>query len=300
MVSPVSINLAVFFSVAMFSWWIYVTGHITTLGDIIKSGFSPDFFIHAPTEVIAYLNTVPIFELLFNQLGLFLFFSISLIGFFYMISRKYSNSTMINYAIAGIVPLAIGFFSLVIGTYIIPDRWWYFSQILLAVSVSISLIMLYNSMKSRFAKPIFLVLITIFISFLMIMSPEANVDNPIFSPNTGVRLAMTESEMTGTTFFMEKSVHTLLLDSDFSNVVANYYYLHNPKIEPLDSYLLKGQFNISDRTIILRNILVDEPFRLFGQPYKLNYDPKQSMENQGLSCIYDCKSISCFFKGVKD
>lgn len=301
MVSTVSINFAVFFSVAMFSWWIYVTGHINTLGDIISIGFSPDFFIHAPNEVIAYLTTVPLFELLFNQLGMFLFFSISLIGFFYMISRKYSNSTTINFAIAGIVPLAIGFFSLVIGTYVIPDRWWYFSQILLAVSVSISLIMIYNRMKYKFAKPIFLVAITLLLSFLMIMSPEANIDNSTFSPNTSVRLAMTESEMTAATFFIEKSVSTLSLDSDYSTVVNNYFILNNTRIEQLDNYLLQGQFNISEKTIILRNVIVDKPFRLFGQPFKLNYNPKQVIENQGLSNIYNCKSVYGFiFKISKD
>jgi hypothetical protein len=294
MVSPVSINLAVFFSVAMFSWWIYVTGHIKTLGDIISIGFSPDFFIHAPNEVLTYLTRVPIFELLFNQLGMFIFFSISLIGFFYMVSKKYGNSTTMNYAIVGIIPLSIGFFSLVIGTYVIPDRWWYFSQILLALSVSISLIMVYNRMRYRFVKPIFLTLMTIFLSFLMIMSPEANIDNPIFSPNTGVRLAMTESEMTAASFFVEKSVSTLSVDSDYGNVIYNYFISNNPKIEPLDNYLLKGQFNISGRTIVLRNIIVDKPFRLFGQPFKLNYNPIHIIENQGNSNIYNCKSVYGF------
>ena len=292
--SIVSLNIAVFFSVAMFSWWIYSTGHIHTLGDIIKIGFSPDFFIHAPQEVIGYLTTVPIFEQLMNQLGMFLFFSISLIGFFYMISKKHGNTITINYALIGIIPLTIGFVSLIIGTYVIPDRWWYFSQIFLSLSVAIALIIIYNRVKYQFSKSILLIFITVFITFMMIMSPDANIDNAVFSPNTGVRLAMTESELTAASFFIEKSIDTLSVDSDYSNVFINYFNLSDKKLELLDFYLLKGEFNLSRRIIILRYLTIEKPFRLFGQPFKLNYNPKLVIENEGYSSIYDSKSISFY------
>ena len=81
----ITINIVAFFSVAMFSWWIYVSGHINTLSDLVRMGFSEEIFVKAPNEIIGYMDTVPILEQLFNQIGMFLFFSISLIGFFFMI-----------------------------------------------------------------------------------------------------------------------------------------------------------------------------------------------------------------------
>ncbi len=155
-------------------------------------------------------------------------------------------------------------------------------------------------MKYQFAKPIFLVVITIFFSFLMIMSPEANLDTPIFSPNTGVRLAVIDSELTAASFFIEKSESKILSDSDYITMISNYYILNSTKIFQLDDYLLNRQFNFSERSIIIRNTIIDKPLRLFGQPFKLDYNPKVILENQDFSDIYEGKSISCFFKGSKD
>jgi len=296
MEKSVTFNLVAFFSVAMFSWWIYATGHIKTLTDIIKVGFSEDIIINVPKEIIGYVATTPFFEQLYNQLGTFLFFSISILGCFYMISKKYGNSSTLNFAIVGLIPLTIGFFSLIFGLFTIPERWWYFSQILLVIPVSLGFILLYNKIKNKYTKPLFLLFLTIFFSFIIITGSMANVDNHMFSPNTGVRLALTESEITGAVFFSEKSVKPLLLDHDYSIILTNYYSLNDKRVKSLDSSLLTGEFSPGGGTIVIREEIVNRPFRLFGQPFKLNYDPKQVLENQGFSKIYDSNSVFGFYR----
>ena len=290
----VTINIAVFFSVAMFSWWIYASGHINTLADMIRAGFHETFFVNAPNAVIGYISTVPVSEQIFNQLGIFLFFSISFLGCFCMISKKYGNFSTIRLAVVGMTPLAIGFISLIFRYSVIQERWWYFSQILLAIPVAMAFILLFAKINSKSLKTIFLFFLTVLLSFLMITSPMANVDNRTFSPNTDVRLAFTESEITSVAFFSEKSVKPLLLDSDYSGILTNYYSLNGERVRSLDTSLITGEFGRGG-TIVIREEIVGRPFNLFGQPFKLNYDPKQALENQGFSKIYDCSSVFGFY-----
>ena len=295
----VTINMAIFFSVAMFSWWIYASGHIEKLADIVRVGFQETSFVHAPQEVIIYLATVPVSEQIFNQLGSFLFFSISFLGCFYMISRKHGNFSTLNAAVVGMTPLAVGFFSLIFGYFTIQERWWYFSQILLAVPLAIALLLLCGKIRNRSLKPIFLIFLTIFISFLMVMSPTANLDNHTFSPNTGIRSALTESEITTAAFFVEKSIGTLSSDYDYftnpsSSILINYYDLNYSKIKSLDTAFFTRKFDNMSSIIVIREQILNKPFRIFGQPFKLNYDPRKALDEQGFSRIYDCNSVFGF------
>lgn len=112
-----SLSLAVLFSAMMFGWWIYVSGHISTLARLLEWGFNIDigFFGKSPQQVLGYLETIPFSEQLFNNIGMFIFFSLSIIGCFFMISKKHGNSKSFVMACIGITPLAIGFFSLITG-----------------------------------------------------------------------------------------------------------------------------------------------------------------------------------------
>ena len=65
--------------------------------------------------------------------------------------------------------------------------------------------------KIKKFKPVFLIGFIIILSFLMVMSPWANLDNPILCQNTGVRYGLIESELTGYNMFnkvFNKSIRT--------------------------------------------------------------------------------------------
>jgi hypothetical protein len=293
----VTINMAAFFSVAMFSWWIYGSGHINTLADFIQAGFRASNLIFAPKEVTEFILKVPQIEQIFNVIGLFLFFSISVIGCFYMISKKYGNALTLSFSIIGITPLAIGFISLITGYYLIPERWWYFSQILLAIPISLTFILLCNKIKRKSLKTLFLFFLITFLTFAMIISPTANLDNRIFSQNTGLRSALTKSEITAASFFAEKSAATLSSDFDYftnpsSSILINYFNINSTRIKSLDQSILTRKFDRNYSIIVIREEIITQPFRIFGQTYKLDYNLKKSLEIQGFSVIYDSNSVS--------
>lgn len=298
---PITLNICLFFSITMFAWWIYVTGHIHVLADLIKLGFSPEFFIRAPSIIYDYSNNVPFFEQLFNLSGRFLFFSLSLIGCFYMVSKRYGNSLSILMVIFGVVPLVIGFSTQIIGLAVIQERWMYFAQIFLVIPLTISFLLIYNYIKRKSLKKIFLFTLTIIFTFVLITNPSVNMDNHFFSPNTGIRLTFTESEINAASFFVEKSMTNLSSDFDFftnpsSSVPINYYFLNGSRIIPLDSSLLNKKFDLDRSVIVLRQEILNRPFRLFGLPYKLTYNPKQVLFNQNFSTIYDCNSVYGFYR----
>lgn len=298
---PIPFTIVTFFSVIMFSWWSYASGHMKTLIDLIKWGFNPNIFanVNVPIEILEYMNTVPILEQLFNQLGMFLFFSLSFIGCFYMLSERHSNSNTFTMVVAGFFPLAIGFLALITGHSVIQERWWYFGQILLALPLAITFLLLCSSIKNKFAKSFSLFTLTIFLSFIMIMSPTANIDNHSFSPNTGIRAAPTEAELITATFFVQNSAGNLSSDYDYftqrsSSIPSNYYGMNYSRIKSLDECLHTGEFEHNRSIIVIREEIVNNPFRIYGQPFKLNYNPKQSLNEQYFSKIYECGSVSGF------
>lgn len=296
---PVSLTISLLFTVAMFGWWTYASGHITTLADLIKWGFSIDYFGHTSEEILKYAATVPIPEQIFNNLGMLLFFSLSFVGIFYMISKK-GNSFSFAEALVGFTPLALSFFSLITGHTIIEHRWWYISQILLAIplAVAIMLIGMWKGKNSRFVS-IFSFVFVVFLTFLMIMSPSANVDNHVFSPNTGVRYAYTESEMVAASFFAHNSVGIISSDFNYcinpsSSIFSNYYNVSRDRILSLDESLYTQNF-IQDGSIkIIRGEIVDRPFCLAGALYRLSYDPNVILSSSGFNKIYDNSAVTAY------
>jgi hypothetical protein len=216
-----------------------------------------------------------------------------------MISLDYGNILTFKIALVGLTPLIIGFFSLIFGYFILPERWWYFSQILLTIPIAVAFLLFCNIFKKKSLKPVFPFFLTIFISFIMILSPNANFDNHIFSPNTGVRSALTEAEITAAAFFIEKSTDSISSDYDYfvnpsSSILINYYGLSYDRIRSLDISLLKDEFFENDKIIVIREEIVKRPFRLSGQVYKLNYDPIKSLDIKGFSKIYDSTKVKGF------
>lgn len=286
----VTLPIITFFTVSMFAWWTYASGHITALVRLIQWGFSADFFLQGYGEVIEYIATIPLSEQLFNQLGMFLFFAISFIGCFYMLSKKGTSHTFIM-AVVGITPLAIGFFSLITGHSVIEHRWWYFSQILLALPLAIAFFLLSEIIKSKYAKAFFLSIFTIFLAFFMIMSSIANLDNHNFSPNSRVRFALVESELQSIETTSELWNKTIGGDLYYADGAATLGYNTTSICEQL---YIKNFTKSDDVLLSIREEIITKPFWLFTTIYKLDYDPKQMLMEQKYSRVYDCRSVTVY------
>lgn len=278
-------TICILFSIGMFAYWSYISGHILTLANFIKLGFInplPDWGYQS-------LSHLPLWEQMFKYIGLFLFFSISFIGCLYMISKQFRNSNRFISTIGWIVILCLAFFPLIIGKDIITGRWFYFSQILMAIPLSLSLLLINGIFKNQLIKGLLMSISIFFLSFLLIMSPAANIDNRFFFPNSGVRYAFTESEL--------QAMETI--SEIWNGTVGGDWYIHLPyeiqlnlKFAKIDDSLYSGNFSeMQGLLIIIREEILNHTFYSPGRGIiKLNYNPYLSLEKQNFSLIYNCGS----------
>lgn len=287
-------TICILFSIGMLAYWSYISGHILTLANLIKLGFYNPFLKWSYQS----LSYVPLWEQIFTYLGPFLFLILSFIGCFYMMSKQFRNSNRFAITIGGIVILCLAFFTLITSKDIIVSRWYYFSQILLVIPLSLSLFLLDGIFKNRLIKGLLMSISVFALSFLLIMSPATNIDNHFLSPNSGVRYAFTESEMSGASFFARNSIGKM--SSDFLyiscriNIFANYYNVSYDRILSLDNSLYSGNFKRDGSINIIRREIVERPFSLAGGIYRLDYDPNIVLTNSGFNKIYDSYAITAY------
>ena len=287
------------FTVMTFAWWTYASGHLKSLGSLIRWGFSVDYFVKTPVEFFNYAVHVPLKEQVFNNLGIYLFFVTSLIGVLYMISRK-GNGLMFSLAAIAVAPLATVFLSFVLGTEIISTRWFALAQLLLSIplAVAIYLIVTWKPRRSL----IFQCLMTGFVivlSFLMIMSTPANIDNHMFSQTTGVTYAYTQSEMVASEFFAKNTVGVISSDANYctnpsSSVFIHAYGINQGHLLCLDDSLISGKFNYDGSVKIVRSIWFHEPMIKGGLSLPVRPDLNNYLSNLGFNSIYVNPTTSGF------
>lgn len=292
--SKVPFILSLVFSTMMITFWIYITGDMKALVKLISINFDKEVFISKATIEAGeiFVKTVPLHEELFNFVGTFAFFSLSYIGLFYMISDGDKNKLI--FAPVTFFPLAIGFFSLISESAVLDHRWFFLAQILLSIplGVSIGIIYLTLNLPQRTHLLLFLVFVC-FISFILIMSPEANKDNNIFSPNSVYRPALIESEIYSINRINMLYPATLGADGYFRGVLSFLSIDH--KIIGIDSHLQRGIFLEGDiNNFLIREDINKKGFKLYGGPYRLTYDLVKTFERDRFSKTFNSKSIAIY------
>ena len=294
----VPLSIPITFTIAMLAWWTFASDSIGILVDLIRSGFSIDFFEYTPAEFQYYATPIPFGEQLFNDLGMYLFFSFSLIGLFYMVSRKGSSST---FAIAwvGIIPLIISFVSLISGHTVIEQRWWYFAQILLSIPLAVTIYLLGTIRKDEWFLYLYNLMFgfVVVLSFFMIMSPIANVDNHIFSPITGYTFNYTQSEVVASEFFALRTVSALSSDYYYCASPSGSVFIHEHQITRerllnLDGSLIFGKFEHDESIKILRSKFYQESLKNGGFRFRIRPDLNAYMSNSGFSNIYNNSAVT--------
>lgn len=294
----ISFSLLTFFIVAMFGWWIYASGHITTLAKLIKWGFSIDIFNKTPLEIMSYYTRVPFQEILFSNMSLILFFSFSIIGCLFMLSDKAGKKKHDSFLFAciGLTPLIVGFFSLISGHAVIEERWWYLAQILLAIPVGLAIILICSITNKKVPK-VFILCGSIFVlTFIMILNPNANIDNNMFMNNSSSRNAVYDSELQSLKTISSVWDGAIGGDGYFSNTVMQYL---GYRYKCIDDMLWDEDFNNCDDCIILvREAIIDKPFQLYNSSYQLKYNPKTMLDQSAFVKIYDCNTVTGYQQGV--
>jgi len=293
--ATMSVLLPIVFTLAMYSWWDYATGHTKTLAKLIEWGFSKDVFIMDGAAKVSsvYTSVIPITEQIFNQFGMFLFFATSFIGIFYLLSQK--DTRCFVFALIGLIPLAIGFFSLIFGFGVIEHRWWYFAQILLSVPLAATIGLLLKAWTAHNAKIIasgLLFAVSLF-TFLLIVSPSANADNAMFSPNTLVRSSLTESELHSISMVSGMYPGEIGTERYITNVVS--FLPIDIKLTVIDENIFTGDYSrLNQGDVLIREHIKGNTFKLFQGPYRLDYDLGQRIERQGYSKTYNANSVTIY------
>lgn len=308
----ITLGIAMFFIVAMFAWWIYASGHITTFAGLMEWGFSIDYFarggvysgIQAP-----YIYNVPLLELIFNIIGLYLFFGFSLIGCFYMISEKVKNQYNFNYAVGGIAIIGIYLFAIVSGSQSIAFRWPYFTYVMVSIPLAVSLFLVSMKLRKNYLKALFVVTIVAALSFSMIMTPIANMDNPLFKDTAVRRGAYTESELQAFETISKLTDKNIGTDRDVAGHLIRLPHF-SERLFSIQKCLYTKDFfydlpfwreneyvrgNYQNSITMVRKEISHSTITVRGHSFiKLDYSPEQILTEEGFSRIYESGSVSAF------
>lgn len=263
----ISLLIPIGFIVAMFAWWSYITSNLGELARFISYDFSL-----ARGENLYQTSTLPYFETIFAYIGTYLFLTFSIIGIFYMISRKGNRSTF-TLAILACIPLCISFIAYVTNSEIIGYRWHYISEILMSIPLALALIIVSGKkLKKPFLHYLFMFLFIVSLSFFSVMDYYGNNDNHFLIPNKGISNFYTEAEMVGSNFFAEKSTGMILSDINYaynpsSSLFEHFYGINRDRLAVLDFEMQSGKLPYEDSIKILRLRYLSDYQRIVGQSF---------------------------------
>ncbi len=295
----INLSFVILFLISMMGWWTYATGHIVMLAELLKWGFSVDYFNNAtntPKEIIAaYVNRVPLKEELFTNMGILLYFSLSILGFFYILLKR--NETLSTFATIAMIPLIITYISQYLQLATIEVRWWYVAEILLSIPVAITSIVIFERYKSngKAFLAFFIFAFIIIITLIMILNPDANIDNNYFTPNTGMRYALSESEISSIEM-VSKLWHMGIFSDEF---ITGDLKWEGYDIKPFCNEIYKRNLSeLKDGFVLIRSDIIGKQFKVFSTIIRLNYNIIYELDNLTFSKVYDCKSVSGFIKAT--
>ncbi len=123
----------------------------------------------------------------------------------------------------------------------------------------------------------------------MIMSPPANSDNLSFSPNSHMRFSPTEAELESIMTLMDKWDGPIKTDEYFAGSQKFQY----PQVSAFCQQIYSNDYlSLRDHIIVIREVTVGRPFKIFSSINKLDYDLNAKLGGLGFSRIYDSNSGS--------
>lgn len=280
--------LPIIFTATMLAWWFWDTTTMGTLSGLLAESFNFHYFqvTGAPAGLMDYV-LAPV-EVAYNNLGLFLPLFFSLIGIFSMIMEKGTSRQFVA-AFIGLAPFGITISAFVIGIAIIPDRWFYFSGLLLGGPLALAILLMGGPWITR-RKIISLVIpvliVTVF-AFLAITNPIADHWDPLISPNS-TRTALFESEI--------DAFHTVAGFSQSPIKTDRYYAMSQKWVRnvtiPFDDEIYPRDYGrLAGYLVLVRGIVEDGPFTLYSVPYRLDYSLDSDLSSAGFSQVYDSPTV---------
>jgi len=276
------------FSVMAISWWSFVSGHMSLVTQLIASGFNSDFFAPGSSESSQYYAGLDSIESLLMSASMSVFAAISFLGIFYMLSKR-GDSKAKFVAIAPLVLIVIAYISTIFQLPIVPERWFYIGIIMLSIPIGVTISMFVKHSKRKlFSAVKFVAVFAVFftIAFFSLTSSTANMDNPTISPNTTVRKALTDSELSAFYFFADNWNGAIGGDKYYTYSYMGAYPFNTRN---LDKEIQSGKFSDFKGVALIRTEIECNPFILGGGPYAISYDIEQRLESGPFNKVY-CSS----------
>jgi len=268
-------------------YWYFVSDSLHYLVGLFRSGFSYEYWGSPVAGMTIQVSehcqfTASFGEQLINYIGMLLFFALAIMGCLVACSNKLITQQRAAYTLAGFLILVVTFLGFIFQGAIIVGRWCYFAQIVLAIPLGIALIWMAGNNLKRVLPMSLLVFCLV---FTMVMSPQANMDNNTFGPNTIVRSAFTQEEVKA----MDEAV--ALWDGEIA-VDEGYYIMrfkYPGRLVDMSKCIANADFTECEGMLVLvRDDIVDNPCKV-GEfsPLRLTYDPRDVLKAQGFTKIYD-------------
>jgi len=270
---------------------------------LLQVGFSYDQLIFKGSidfisSNLGNIEVTSLAEMIFTKIGQALFFSFALIGCLYVFSKKYVKMNARIWVCIAFIPLGLFLLSLVMHLMIYQDRIIVYSELMLTIPLALSIFILTTILKKNFLKPLFFSVFIIGLTFFMMISPGANIDNNHYSPTTTVRYAFTNSEVISFKFIPNYYTGPIATDSLYATDIGHYYYsvdVNNQITNQFENALIEKDFNsLSDKIIVLREYLNNNPYFSHQGVIKLNYSPKRVFENGFYDKLYTSNSIGIY------
>jgi hypothetical protein len=213
-----SVRVAEIFIVAMFAWWAFVSGSFEAVLALIYTQNAAEY-----TKITAVnLPGMPLWLQALSAAGICAFVALAAIGCFYMISQRYGNRSAFVLVVMGVIPVLIAF-SRAFGAFLVTDRWIFFSQILYAVPLAVTALIVLALFRSTGAKAIVLTSAVAVLTLAMILSPTANLDNHLFGSPTWERQTLTTSELAAVQTTLQKSSGETFSDGMYMYDTSYYF-----------------------------------------------------------------------------
>jgi len=289
---PIGLTLCLLFTIAMFSWWMYESGHLMTIVGLIKYGLRVERWEHSPI-ITEYIAEHARLEHMLNMLGFTLYVAFSSIGLFYMCSKRLVNKYFFALALSAWGLIGMLFLLPLTGrTGILAGRWYGSLELITAIPLAIGLFYLCEPFKNRLRKASTMGAMVLILCFMAITRPNANIDNRIYSPNTMVRHTFTESEIKAADTV--SNIYQGKIRADYEIPFPRPFRPEKDEV-PFSTNLISGDYADIEGMVVIRKEIADGVL-FVGGPYKLDHDPRERLANLNFNRIYNSGTVTAFVK----
>jgi len=275
--SAVTPALVVLFGIMMLSYWVYVAYvgdepfFNKVVGELYQESTTEFGFGHYELPGMSQQGQIV------NIIGFLVLLFFGVLGCLLWLRRDQIEKTKIGVIVALIallgMPLVLAAFGI---EAIVPDRWFVFSFVVLAVVAALAMLTVSSQFGSRWLGCILLVCVVFFSTFFMISNKISNVDSPVYTRELIRRLVYTNAELAVGEKAVEVYDGTIITDLDYGLTVIRTYLGRNHSVAV--DYRMLDEEQVNRGMVLWREVMAERPVRVPPDILVLGNDFQQSLD----------------------